>query len=317
MKWVSYRTTTNGADNEHVGVVNDDVIHRVDDTRPLLDLIRSGAATMTSLAESAIERAEPVSFDDVTVLAPLTPPSVRDFLCFLDHYRNCTLNQDLAPIWEQQPAFYFSNPHATLGPADHVPVPPGCNMFDFELEVAAVVGADGANLHPDEADDYIVGYMILCDWSARDLQLAEMEFGLGPAKGKDSANTLGPMLVTADELEGRRSGKGFALSMRAWVNDELVTDGSLDQLDWSFAEMVAYASRGTVVRAGDVIGSGTVPLGCLLEHAMRDGDDFRGWLEPGDRVRMEVEGLGSLEMDVAEGQALHPVRASDHQPKAS
>jgi len=307
MKWVTYSTAT----GDRVGIVRDALIHPVDDQRSLLELVRSGEATMTALGEAATEHGEPVRLDEVTLRSPLEPTAVRDFLCFLDHYRNATLNPDLPPIWDQQPPFYFSNPHATLGPADAVPVPPGCEMFDFELEVAAVVGQDGANIHPDKADDYIFGYMIFCDWSARDLQLSEMEFGLGPTKGKDSANTFGPMLVTVDELDDRRSDKGFDLSMKAWVNDDLVTDGSLNQLDWSFAEMVAHASRGTRIRAGDIVGSGTVPTGCLLEHAMKDGADFRGWLKPTDRVRLEVERLGVLEMTVTDGPPLHPTRATN------
>ncbi|MFK7918493.1 MAG: fumarylacetoacetate hydrolase family protein [Ilumatobacter sp.] len=306
MKWVTY----DNAGTARVGIVHGNAIHDVDDDRTLLELLRAGPDVMNAVADAASRATPTTPFDQAVLHAPLDPPSVRDFLCFLDHYRNATLNPDLAPIWSEQPAFYFSNPHATIGPATPAPVSPGCDMFDFELEVACVIGTDGANLHPDEAEAHIAGYTIFCDWSARDLQLAEMQFGLGPTKGKDGATTLGPTLVTADELADRRSGKGFDLSMRAWVNDELVTDGSLAQLDWSFAEMVAHASRGTEVRVGDVIGSGTVPMGCLLEHAMRDGEDFRGWLAPGDRLRVEVELLGTLDLVVADPPTLHPTRST-------
>ncbi len=306
MKWVTFEK--NG--NARVGIVQGDAIHDCGDERTLLELLRAGPETMASLADAAGQSAPTIAFDKATLHAPLDPPSVRDFLCFLDHYRNATLNPDLAPIWQDQPAFYFSNPHATIGPSTPAPISPGCNMFDFELEVGCVIGTDGANLHPDEAEAHIAAYTIFCDWSARDLQLAEMQFGLGPTKGKDGVTTLGPALVTADELAARRSGKGFDLRMRAWVNGDLVTDGSLAQLDWSFAEMVAHASRGTEVRVGDVIGSGTVPMGCLLEHAMADGEDFRGWLVAGDRVRLEVDLLGSLDLVVAEPPPLHPARST-------
>lgn len=306
MKWVTFEH--NG--NARVGIVQNSAIHGSGDDRTLLELLRSGPEAMAAVAKAAGSAAPAAAFDEANLLAPLEPPSVRDFLCFLDHYRNATLNSDLAPIWTEQPAFYFSNPHATIGPNDPAPISPGCDMFDFEVEVACVIGIDGANLHPDDAEAHIAGYTIFCDWSARDLQLTEMQFGLGPTKGKDGATTLGPMLVTADELADRRAGKGFNLTMRAWVNDELVTDGSLAQLDWSFPEMVAHASRGTEVKVGDVIGSGTVPMGCLLEHAMRDGEDFRGWLAPGDRVRIEVELLGSLDLVVADPPPLHPIRST-------
>lgn len=306
MKWVTY----SGPTGDRVGVVADQGVYAADTDRSLLELITAGPDTLPALAVDALAGQPDQEFSYALLRSPIQPACVRDFLSFLDHYRNATLNTDLAPVWHNQPAFYFSNPWAVAGPADEVPTPPGCHMFDFELEVAAVIGTDGVNLHPDVAHDHIAGFMIFCDWSARDLQLAEMELGLGPSKGKDSANTFGPMFVTADEVLRHRSKKGFDLSMKAWVNDEPVTNGSLSELDWSFGEMIAYASRGTRVRAGDVIGTGTVPMGCLLEHAMRDGADFRGWLEPGDRVRLEVDLLGELDLVVAESPTLHPIRES-------
>lgn len=312
MRWLT-RLRPDTADRpapSAVAVTDGRSVFDVADERSLLDLLRAGPDVMADLAAAALDRPPTAALTDVELASPLQPPCLRDFLCFLDHYRNATGNRDLDPTWERQPAFYFTNPHAVLGPADEVPISPGSTMFDFELEVGAVIGSDGANLHPDEAEAHIAGYLIFCDWSARDLQLGEMPLGLGPAKGKDGATTLGPWLVTADELADRRSGKGFELSMRAWINDEPVTEGSLDRLDWSFPEMVAYASRGTWVRAGDVIGSGTVPMGCLLEHAVRDGEDFRGWLAPGDRVRLEVERLGTLDMTLGGAGPVNPMRAT-------
>ncbi len=306
MRWVTY---DNGGDAK-VGIVRGRDIHDSGDDRTLLELLRAGPGEMDAVAAAASRSAPTITVEEATLHAPLEPPSVRDFMCFLDHYRNATLNPDLDPIWSEQPAFYFSNPHATIGPATPAPISPGCDMFDFELEVACVIGTGGTNLHPDEADAHIAGYTIFCDWSARDLQFVDMQLGLGPTKGKDGATTLGPALVTADELADRRSGKGFDLRMRAWINDELVTDGSLAQLDWSFAEMVAHASRGTEVRVGDVIGSGTVPMGCLLERAMRDGEDFRGWLAAGDRLRLDVDVLGTLDLVVANQLPSHPTRES-------
>ena len=122
----------------------------------------------------------------------------------------------------------------------------------------------------------------------------KMALRLGPAKGKDTANTLGPVLVTPDELEPFRSGRAFDLRMTGRVNDELVSDGNWGTIDWGFPDMITYASRGTVLRPGDVIGSGTVETGCLFEHYCTDPEGFRGWLRPGDEVRLAVEQLGEL-----------------------
>jgi 2-keto-4-pentenoate hydratase/2-oxohepta-3-ene-1,7-dioic acid hydratase in catechol pathway len=193
-----------------------------------------------------------------------------------------------------------------------VRISPGCEQFDYELEVAAIIGRGGSDIAPDDAWSHIAGFMIFCDWSARDLQLAEMALNLGPAKGKDGANTLGPALVTVDELVDHRSGGSYALAMRGWVNDELVSEGSMDQMDWHWADIVAYASRGCDLVAGDAICSGTVPTGCLMEHYASNGPDkFRGWLHPGDVVRLEVEGLGEVRQEVHPAVPVHPLRTLD------
>jgi 2-keto-4-pentenoate hydratase/2-oxohepta-3-ene-1,7-dioic acid hydratase in catechol pathway len=225
----------------------------------------------------------------------------------LQHIRNCSGGRAIADGFSQVPTFYFSNTAAVIGPHDAVAISPGCTQFDYELEVCAVIGRTGFNISREDAEGHIAGYMILCDWSARDLQLAEISMGLGPAKGKDGANTLGPMLVTPDELESSRSEKGFGLAMTAHVNDELVSSGRWDSIDWDFADMITYASRGTTLRPGDVLGSGTVPTGCLIEHYALAPDSFRGWLQPGDEVRLEVERLGALTHRVVAGAAAQPL----------
>jgi 2-keto-4-pentenoate hydratase/2-oxohepta-3-ene-1,7-dioic acid hydratase in catechol pathway len=199
------------------------------------------------------------------------------------------------------PPFYFTNPAAVIGPYDDVPIAPDSRMFDYELEIAAVIGKPGATIPLAQAEGHIAGYMLLCDWSARDLQMNEMPLRLGPAKGKDTANTLGPMLVTPDELEPFRSGQGFDLEMTGSVNGEQVSHGRWNTIDWGFADMITYASRGTRLRVGDVIGSGTVPTGCLFEHYATDPEHFRGWLQPGDEVQLAVEQLGELRHRVVEG----------------
>lgn len=200
----------------------------------------------------------------------------------------------MVPEWYEQPVFYFSNPHSVIGPDAPVAAPPGCAELDYELEVAAVVGTGGRDLEPEEAEAGIAGFTIMNDWSARDLQRREMRVGLGPAKGKDFATSLGPWLVTPDELADRRAAKAYDLTMTARVNGREYSRGNLADLHWSFGELLAHASRGTELVPGDVIGSGTCGTGCILELSLVHGSDRYPWLEPGDVVELEVERLGVL-----------------------
>jgi 2-keto-4-pentenoate hydratase/2-oxohepta-3-ene-1,7-dioic acid hydratase in catechol pathway len=202
----------------------------------------------------------------------------------------------VVPEWYQAPTFYFTNPYALIGAYDDVPVPSGSEQLDFELEVAVVVGRDGASLTPEQAREHIFGYTVLNDWSARDLQRREMKVLLGPAKGKDSATTLGPWLVTADELEPYRDADGFlALDLRAFVNGELIGQDLLSNMGWPFEELISYASRGTEVRPGDIIGSGTVGTGCIADLAARHDAEQYPWLAAGDRVHLEADRLGAID----------------------
>ena len=223
----------------------------------------------------------------------------------------------VVPEWYQAPTFYFTNPYALVGAYDDVPVPPGSARFDFELEVAAVVGRDGASLTADQAREHVFGYTIFNDWSARDLQAREMKVNLGPAKGKDSATTLGPWLVTADELEPYRDDEGFlALDLRVAVNGVEIGQDLLSNMGWPFEELVAYASRGTWVRAGDVLGSGTCGNGgCLAELWGRRGRMEPPPLQPGDLVEMTVEGIGAIRNRVVPGLELPPVRPARPRPR--
>lgn len=309
MRWVMYRAE---AGDERAGLVLDGAIHGLDAGSRVIDLLGDDGERMDSAAQQAREKpTEVVPFDRAVLGPPVRPGQIRDCLTFLDHLRNAraAIGGEIDPAWEEIPAFYFSNTTGVIGPREPVAISPGCEQFDYELEVGAVIGREGGDLHPDEAASYIAGFMIFCDWSARDLQFHEMRLGLGPSKGKDGANTLGPMLVTADELEPYKAGPSYHLEMTGYVNGEKVSHGFMDQMDWSWGEVLSYASRGTRLLPGEVIGSGTVPTGCLVEHFAVDGPDkFRGWLQPGDVVRLEVQELGAIEHEILPPKPVHRLR---------
>lgn len=272
----------------------------------LPDLLRRG-----ELAEAGASAlgSPPAAPGDVRLVAPLADaPSVRDFMAFEQHVdgvsRLAAGTRHIPDVWYRQPLFYFSNPASFCGPYDDVPIPPGCSAFDAELEIAAIIGTGGSDLTLAQAQASIAGYTILNDWSARDLQFAEMQGPLGPCKGKDSVTTLGPWFVTADHLQERRSGTSFDLEMRWWVGDEFIGSDRADSMSWSFAEMVSYASRGTTLRPGDVFGSGTCGGGCLAELWGRHGRDARPPLRAGDIVRLSVDELGSTANLVTVGTAV-------------
>jgi 2-keto-4-pentenoate hydratase/2-oxohepta-3-ene-1,7-dioic acid hydratase in catechol pathway len=290
------------------GVVGDDGLHPLPAGVTVLDLVRAGLPAAIEAGGRALD-GPAVPLDAVRLLPPLAAPTVRDFVAFEEHVDGLTSGQ-IAPEWYQAPTFYFTNPYALIGAHDDVPVPPGSQLLDFELEVAVVVGKDGASLTPEQAREHIFGYTVLNDWSARDLQRREMKVLLGPAKGKDSATTLGPWLVTADELEPYLDADGFlALDLRAYVNGELIGQDLLSNMGWPFEELISYASRGTQVRAGDVLGSGTCGNGgCLAELWGRGGRTEPPPLAPGDVVELTVEGIGTVRNRIVPGVSLPPVR---------
>lgn len=287
-----------------VGVVEDTVVrHLPDGTSPV----------EAAFGVRPVGPAVPLT--EVRLLAPLQPPTIRDFVTFEEHVEGVRRSIDgdagVPEAWYDAPTFYFTNPYAVIGPYDDVPVPPGSRVLDFELEVAAVIGREGRDLTPEQARDHIVGYTILNDWSARDLQSREMQVNLGPCKGKDTAATLGPYLVTADELEEHRDADGFLrLSLTASVNGEIIGEDLLSHMSWTFEEMAAYASRGTVVRPGDVLGSGTCGNGgCLAELWGVRGRQDPPPLRPGDTVTLTVEGIGTVSNTVVAGVGPVPLPA--------
>ncbi|WP_100811390.1 MULTISPECIES: fumarylacetoacetate hydrolase family protein [unclassified Microbacterium] len=292
MRFVTYASSD--GDNR-VGVIADAVVHGLDSGPSMVDLLDAGE--LQTQGERALRRpAEVVELDKALLRSPLQPRSIRDCAGFLQHLRNVSSAIDM-PVderFETFPPAYFTNPDVRFGPRDDVPMAPDTEMFDFELEIAAVIGRVGCDIPLADAESHIAGFMVYCDWSSRDLQMKEMPLRLGPGKGKDTANTLGPALVTPDEIEPFRSGAGYDLEMTVRVDDELVSHGRWSSIDWGFADMIAFASRGTRLRPGDVIGSGTVESGCLFEQYVTDRQNFRGWLQPGDDVRLAVEQLGEL-----------------------
>lgn len=309
MRWATYRTSREAIDR--VGLVVGDRIFTLEAGVQLIDLLGDGQRLARAGEQALASPAEVVDLREVTLRAPIPrPPSLRDFYAFEQHVRTTRHSRglDMDPDWYQIPVFYFSNPAAVIGPYDAVAMPPGSSQLDFELEVAAVVGMGGSNLDPGDAESHIAGFMVMNDWSARDLQRREMRLGLGPAKGKDFATSLGPFLVTPDELLPYRKGKAYALTMTARVNGKEYSRASLADIYWSFAEMLAYASRGTQLLPGDVIGSGTCGSGCILELALVHGEDAYPWLAPGDQVELTVEDLGTLSSRVVAGPSLIPLR---------
>jgi fumarylacetoacetate (FAA) hydrolase len=231
------------------------------------------------------------SLDEVRLLAPVArPPSIRDFYAFEEHVANAarvTGRPGIPEEWYELPVFYFSNPAAIYGPDEEIPYPDGSEELDYELEVAAVIGAEGR----------IGGFTIMNDWSARDLQRQEMRVGLGPAKGKDFATSLGPVVVTPDELGDLR------LEMVARVNGEERSRGNLGSIYHSWEAILARAGHNTQLVPGDVIGSGTVGSGCILERG--DGR----WLRPGDEIELEVEAIGVLRNKIGPHNSAPRVRS--------
>lgn len=245
---------------------------------------------------------------DKTILAPVPyPTSCRDAYAFRQHVAAARRNRnvEMSPAFDQYPVFYFTNHNSIQGPGKIMCMPDHFEKLDFELEAAIVICKPGKNIAAVEADAHIGGLMIMNDMSARQLQLEEMLLNLGPAKGKDFATVIGPMLVTLDELEpfevpckANHTGKNWNLKMKCSVNGILVSEGNLSDMDWTFAEIIERCSYGVNLFAGDVIGSGTVGTGCFLElngtGKLNDIDYKEQWLEHGDVVEMEIDGLGKL-----------------------
>ena len=269
----------------------------MDAVRGLLDALHLDARTAPAEEQAAGLDGLVYRLPAARLLAPVPrPPTIRDFYAFEQHVKaaRALRGLEMVPEWYQIPVFYYSNPGAVIGPDAPLEMPQITDL-DFELELAAVIGRAGRDIPAEQADRYIAGYMIMNDWSSRDIwRQYESKLSMGPAKSKDFATSLGPWLATPDELEGRRAGAGaearYDLEMVARVNGREYSRGNAAAITYTFAEMIAWASRDVRLYPGDVLGSGTVGTGCILEL----GPENVPWLQPGDVVELEIEGIGVL-----------------------
>jgi fumarylacetoacetate (FAA) hydrolase len=314
MKLVSYwqqGSTKLGA------IVNDQVYALQDVNQQLPNdinaFLRLGVSVREETQEkliSLLEKSGSIApVQDYQLMAPVPhPTSCRDGYAFRQHVEAARRNRgvDMIQEFDQYPIFYFTNHNAIQGPGAIYCMPDHFQQLDFELEIAIVIGKEGKNIKAKDADEYIAGFTIMNDLSARKLQMEEMLLNLGPAKGKDFSTVIGPWLVTPDELKSNlvpakkgHVGNNYNLSMKCWVNDQLVSEGNVKDMDWTFAEIIERCSYGVTIYPGDVIGSGTVGTGCFLElngtGKLKDANYTPQWLQPNDVVTMSIDGLGTLE----------------------
>jgi len=301
MKLISYKK--NG--NIIFGALEEERIYDLHAIDPniadsMLEFLQGGEGQL-QLAIAAVESGKTsLSTEDVELISPVpNPPSVRDAYAFRQHVATARRNRGLEMIaeFDEIPIFYFTNHNAVFGEGNFPVLQRHTEKLDFELECAAVIGKGGRNISVSDADDYIAGFMIMNDLSARVLQMQEMKLNLGPAKGKDFGSTFGPWLVTKDELETYKQsspdGDRYDLKMKAFVNNIQVSGDTLSNMTWTFAQIIERVSYGVDIFPGDIIGSGTCGTGCFLELNGSKITDNQ-WLNSGDTVSLEIDGLGIL-----------------------
>jgi fumarylacetoacetate (FAA) hydrolase len=316
MKLVSYLYN----EHEQLAIYHDGILYNMDKIHPELpntmsmflnywdDVIEIAMRGNMAIVNGSISASKGIPLDDMQLLAPVPfPTSCRDGYAFRQHVASARRNRgaEMIEAFDQFPIFYFTNHNSIQGPGHVYCMPDHFEQLDFELECAIVINRAGRNIPADQADEFIGGLMIMNDLSARLLQMEEMQLNLGPAKGKDFSTVIGPWLVTLDELEPfemeakpNHVGRSWNLGMRCSVNGVQVSAGNVGDMDWTFAEIIERASYGVTLHAGDVIGSGTVGTGCFLElngtGKLNDANYVPQWLQPGDVVEMEIDGLGVL-----------------------
>ena len=318
MKILTYKTSELEA--HQLGVVKNQLVYNLNNFFGDIDLIeliqiegyQKKINNFTSNARCLTH-----NIDDINILPTIpNPKSFRDAYAFREHVETARKNRglDIITEFDQFPVFYFSNHNAMFGDGQQIKLMPDhFHQLDYELEFAIVIGKGGKNILSADADKHIAGFCILNDLSARKLQMEEMKLNLGPSKGKDFATVIGPYLVTPDELEDRSKdtlfGKKYNLEMKCFVNGELLSEGNAKDMNWTFAEIIERASYGVELFPGDIIGSGTVGSGCLLEingsgKALNPNYKEK-WLKEGDKVEMQIERLGKISNTITKVNSNH------------
>ena len=308
MKLSTY--TLKKSDKELIGLLNKDSLINLNvffGEISLLELIQLPDWKELIIKKTKLNNLTTHNLKEVKLLAPIPRPnSLRDAYAFRQHVETSRRNRGLEMIkeFDDFPVFYFSNHNAIFGPSDDIQcMPSHFEKLDYELEIAILIGKEGINVKAENAKEYIAGFMIMNDMSSRGLQMEEMKLNLGPAKGKDFASVLGPYLVTPDELSGNiinedDNGCNYDLQMTCSLNGKLLSKGNLKDIAWSFEKIIERVSYGTTIYPGDIIGSGTVGTGCLLEingtNKLKSSDFTEVWLKENDVVEMEIEKLGKI-----------------------
>ena len=321
MKLVTYKIKN--IITHQIGVVKDDIVFNLNHlfgNIGLVDLIQ--LENYQSRINDVIhdKNISKHKLSNVTLLPPIPKPnSFRDAYAFRQHVETCRKNRGAEMIkeFDEFPVFYFSNHNSMFADKDDIELMPDhFEKLDFELEFAAIIGKKGKNILSKNADKYIAGFCILNDISARTLQSEEMKLNLGPAKGKDFANVIGPYLVTTDELKHKEIktpfGKKYDLEMRCYVNGDLISSGNTKEMSWTFAEIIERASYGVELVPGDIIGSGTVGGGCFLEingtKKRADKNYIDRWLKQGDIIKMEIESIGKISNKIIKSKNNHSIQ---------
>jgi len=321
MRLSTYKLANNN--KELIGLVKKDSLINLNEffgDISLVDLIKKDNWKSETLKKIDEEKLVTHHINDVNLLAPIpNPNSLRDAYAFRQHVETSRKNRGLEMIkeFDEFPVFYFSNHNAIYGPQDEIKcMPSHFEKLDFELEIAIVIGKEGRNLKANEASSYIAGYMIMNDVSARGLQMKEMKLNLGPAKGKDFASVIGPYLVTPDEIKDKLIDKGrhgsiYDLKMSCFLNNQLVSEGNFKDMNWTFEQIIERVSYGTTIYPGDIIGSGTVGTGCLLElngtGKIKDSNYNEVWLKEGDVVKMKIDKLGEISNKIVSESSDHKI----------
>ncbi len=318
MKLLTYKTSE--LETHQIGALKNQLVYNLNNcfgNISLIDLIQIKDYKQQVNTFTSDNNCVTHNINDVTILPVIPrPTSFRDAYAFREHVATARKNRGLEMIeeFDQFPVFYFSNHNAMFGDRQEIKLMPDhFHKLDYELEFAIIIGKGGENILSKDADKHIAGFCILNDLSSRELQMEEMKLNLGPAKGKDFANVLGPYLVTPDELENKSVetpfGKKYNLKMRCSVNGELLSEGNTKDMHWTFAEIIERASYGVELFPGDVIGSGTVGTGCLLElnssRKVLDSDYKDKWLKEGDEIEMQIEGLGKITNRISKIDSYH------------